>query len=64
MLNLDQDKFITDYVTTFLATRAANRYVPGSPDTEIAPVGEALNLAREAWCRVLEYGFGPVRRIE
>ena len=41
MLNLDQEKFITDYVTTFLATWAANNYVRAG--NEIGPKSECVS---------------------
>ena len=59
MLKLDQDEFITQYVTTFLATRAANRYEPGTPAWELAPVGDAIISARNAWCQLMAYGTPP-----
>ena len=64
MLKLDQDEFITQYVITFLATRAANRYVSATPAWELAPVGDAILSARSAWCQLMAYGEAPLRRGE
>ena len=51
MLTIEQDPFITLYVTTFLATRAAS----GNP----ASIREALDAAHIAYYRMMEYGIGP-----
>lgn len=61
MLNLDQDQFMTQYVTTFLATWAANAYDRAHADTEVMPltkppVSHAISLARVAWCELIAYG--------
>lgn len=66
MLNLDQDKFITDYVTTFLATWAANEYEKADANHNVMkvnkpPVTHAIALARVAWCTLLDYGYGMQR---
>lgn len=61
MLNLDQDTFITNYVTTFLSTHAADRHSRlGNDGAEKyqPPVTEAVLYARRAWYSLLEQ-FGP-----
>lgn len=68
MLNLDQDTFITQYVTTFLATRGAQQYADariGNLEAGVRcdammalslPVRDAMMMARIAWYRLLEQG--------
>jgi len=69
MLNLDQDKFMTDYVTTFLATWAANEYDKADANHNVMnvnkpPVTHAISLARVAWCELISYGRGYVQGPE
>ncbi len=57
MLNLNQDDFISNYVTTFLATKAASAH-PSTPQLDLhdPPIADAIYLARMAWYKILEYG--------
>lgn len=62
MLKLDQDTFITQFVTTFLAHWAAKHYdTPGEKQFDMlhAPVQPAIVAARLAWYEMLSMGFGP-----
>jgi hypothetical protein len=56
MLDVSQDKFITDFVTTFLATWSADRYKMRGEGArkEDAPVEQAVWSARRAWMSLLE----------
>lgn len=69
MLNIDQDQFMTQYVTTFLATWAANEYDKADADHNVMPltkppVSHAISLARVAWCELMAYGYGLQRRVK
>ena len=56
MLKLDQDEFITQFVTTFLATWAAAQVLAGrNIVAEGQPVQQAIHLARCAWCELMAY---------
>jgi len=62
---LDQDKFIADFQTQFLATWAANEYSKRVPGATVeydwlkdAPITEAMMLARHIWHQVV-MRFGP-----
>jgi hypothetical protein len=67
MLILDQDKFITDFVTTYLATAAAQRDMTpqgGQPvNPQHPPVQNAVMAARIAWVHLLQYGYGPRQNL-
>jgi hypothetical protein len=62
MLNLDQDKFITDFVTTFLATWSAEQHSrrlrdEAANDANLPiPIPQAINAARIAWMNLLAHG--------
>ena len=61
MLKLDQDEFITQFVTTFLATWAADHCEDASRrgTTEALkhpPVEDAIWCARMAWMNLIAYG--------
>jgi hypothetical protein len=61
MIDLDQDVFMTQYVTAFLANWAANQYDKANADTEVMPLTKppimhAISLARVAWCELMAYG--------
>ena len=56
MLDLDRETFIAQYVTTYMATRAAcpdagRSIVEGV--VYASPVDEAIGRARQAWCSLL-----------
>lgn len=60
MLDVNQDKFITDFVTTFLATWAAREYDKVDADHNAMrannpPISHAISLARVAWVQLLDY---------
>ena len=59
MINVSQDKFITDYVTTFLATWGAEQFrVQGMAARGLhAPVEQAIFMARAAWYALNERGL-------
>jgi hypothetical protein len=68
MLDLDEDQFMTQYVTTFLAQHAVNwhRDLQDEGDNRRlamnrmhTPVADAVYMARIAWHRLMEYGIGP-----
>jgi hypothetical protein len=66
MLKLDQDEFITQYVTVFLASWTANEYNMACMRGEQKrlnnpPVDDAIYLARAAWGRLMELGVGPLQ---
>jgi hypothetical protein len=66
MLNLDQDKFITDYVTIFLATWTANEYDSACQRGEQRklnnpPIEDAVYLARMAWMKMVQLGMPGIR---
>lgn len=56
MLDLNQETFIAQYVTTFLATRAAfpeagKKIEPGKAYDSL--IEEAIMSARQSWCNLL-----------
>jgi hypothetical protein len=67
MLNLNQDAFIAQYVTTFLATWAVKEYDSACARGEQKrlnkpPVEDAVYLARMAWMHLLELAINPLVR--
>lgn len=65
MLNLDQDKFITDFVTTYLASHAVERCRDDGEFHPIhhayeAPVAAAIQHARKAWYEILRQIAPPM----
>lgn len=67
MLNLDQDTFISQYVTTFLATQAANEYTKCRAagactplSTNEADIEIAFIQARHAWYTILKSMYAPM----
>jgi hypothetical protein len=62
MLNLDQDTFITQYVTAFLAADAVHKTHKGTslPLEYRPPVAVAMAHARRAYHELI-YIFGPPR---
>lgn len=66
MIDIDQDQFITQFITMFLATWTANEYAGAcargeQKRLENPPVADAIYLARVAYCSILEHGFAGSR---
>lgn len=59
MLNLEQDQFMTQYMTTFLATWSAEQLnLRGESARNLHhPVEQAIRCARVAWCDLMQYGL-------
>jgi len=59
MIDVSQDKFVTDFVTTFLATWSAGQYNHLGEDAWnlVPPVKQAIWSARRAWVGLLEHGM-------
>jgi hypothetical protein len=59
MLDLSQDKFITDYVTTFIATWGAEQYHQNAAHAGKTPppVEDAICMARIAWVHLLDHAL-------
>jgi hypothetical protein len=59
MLKLDQDTFITNYVTTFLATHAAEYHAQKVKRPPLGqytpPISEAILYARTAWYELIRH---------
>jgi hypothetical protein len=59
MIDVSRDKFVTDYVTTFLATWGAkqwDRHGDGAFEA-MPPVYSAIHMARLAWVHLLQDGM-------
>jgi len=59
---MDQDQFIEQYVTTFLATWTAKEYDSACANgqqkrLQKPPVEDAIYLARHAWYEMLAHNF-------
>lgn len=69
MLNLDRDQFLTNYVSTYLATAAALRlaadHAPNKPAEMLAyvPIREAMTLAHQAWYETISQLGIPMRSL-
>lgn len=66
MLTLDQDKFITDFVITFLATDAAKMYAKAGDEPfamHQPPIADALMAARLTWMHLLQMGYLQQHRV-
>lgn len=64
MFNLDQDRFMSDFVATYLATWAANRdsqVWDGKPSEPVhPPVQRAVMAARVAWYSlIMSFDIAP-----
>lgn len=59
MIDVSQDKFTTDFMTTFLATWAAEQFNMRGASARNAhpPVGQAVEMARRAWIELMDYGM-------
>jgi len=64
MLELDQNKFITEYVTVWLAHYDSERHLYGAAaPTEPTPIHAAIIQASQAWCSLLQQGVVSCLRV-
>jgi hypothetical protein len=65
MLDIHQDTFIAQYVTTWMANYGYNRYkMDGGAATKGGyPIKDALMMARIAWYSLMDYGIVMPRQM-
>lgn len=59
MIDVSQDKFVSDFVTTFLATWSTVQYNQRGNDARnlTPPIEQAIWSARRAWMGLCEHGM-------
>lgn len=59
MIDVSKYKFVSDFITTFLATWAAEQYnLRGASARDTSPpVQQAMHMAQVAWCELLAHGM-------